>query len=100
MNIPRYVQLDFLFVVLGIGIIGFPIYLLFIKGVAEDLTRITVLVIFIGIGLIFFVIGIQEMLRNYSITKKVIDCKAEIEILESKIKLHELRDKFNKIKKN
>lgn len=65
MDLPKYIQLDFLFVVFGAVTFGFTNYILFMTNRPVSLMGSLYLTFLIIMGIFFLVFGLKEMFRNY-----------------------------------
>ena len=94
MDIPRYINLDFLSVILGIIFFGFPIYFLIIKPLQNfNITIGLIMLMFTFIGIIFFFFGFSEMLRNYTREIKIVKLESQIKEIKLEKELTELKNK-------
>ena len=86
MEFPKYIQLDFLLVLLGVIISGATGYFFYIKNIYN-----AVLLVAFLFGIMIFFLGFLEMFDNYFSDKK-------IRMLNNKITFGQLSKKYKKIK--
>ncbi len=92
MELPKYIQLDFLFVVLGIIFFGFTNYL-FLISEKQLSVGIVLYLTFLGVvGVFLFGFGIWEMMRNYNRDNKLQNLRVKKEEIT-------LKNDLNKVKK-
>ena len=94
-EIPPYVKLDFLLVLLGLLTFGFVIQQSFGKEIPLPLPKAIILLTLIFVGATFFIFGLSEMLKNYKRDAELLELKTEIEkirLLNELTKLRKLRD--------
>jgi len=86
MEIPRYVQLDFLSVLVGLSFFAGSLYIFISRVPASVLPQTLYLVLIIGTigGLPLFLFGFTEMQRNYEKEQELKELEREIQILELK----------------
>lgn len=100
MEFPRYINLDFLLVILGLIFLGFPIYFLIIKPLQNFNVLIgLIMLMFIFVGIVFFLLGFSEMLKNYTRETNIIKLESHVKEIKLKKELDELKNK-NEVKTN
>ncbi len=79
MEFPKYIQLDFLMVLLGIATIGFSIYSMTFG--IEKLNNFHRIIFgtLIMMGFYFFLLGFYEMIKNYVRDNEIRNLQAELE---------------------
>ncbi|MBI4139411.1 hypothetical protein HY483_00435 [Candidatus Woesearchaeota archaeon] len=95
MEIPKYVQLDFFSVILGIFFFSGATYI-FAQGVPTPEVLYLTLLIGVFAGAPLFLFGFYEMQKNYQDEQKVKGKELEIKILELQIQKHELKKVIEK----
>ena len=95
MDLPKTIQLDFLLTILGVLFVGFPVYLIFFKEYS-NLLGLSFLLLFVISGLLFFMIGINEMNNNYEREKKLLEIETKEKYLDCLVKINEHEKRLNK----
>ncbi len=80
MEIPKYIQLDFLLVLIGLLITSATSYILFIRN--TNTYGFPVFIMFFCIGIMLFMIGFLEMFDNYRSGKRLTMLKNKVEYLK------------------
>ncbi len=94
MNIPKYIQLDFLLTLLGTFLVGFIGYLIFIKNLVDFN-----LISFFILGAILMGMGLFEMFDNYFREKKSREMECMVSYLKNSIKHLRLTEEYSGLKK-
>ena len=89
MEIPRYIQLDFLMVLIGLALSGISIYVLlnYNEILTNSIPYGLILVLVNLVGGLFLVFGLYEMIKNYVRDNELRDLEAKLERLKLETKL-------------
>ncbi len=91
MELPRYIQLDFLFVVLGVILVWFMNYFFFKSEKPISDFGYLYLIFYGTTGIFFFVFGIHEMMKNYDRDNKLQNLRVKKEEAELKRYLNRVK---------
>jgi len=100
MEIPKYIKLDFLMVIMGIGIMAFAVYFLVNKDIDPFTEKHVIIVLSMFLGGIFLLLGMHEMVKNYNRDSELEDLYCKVKKKEFNVKYLKLEKEEKKLKSN